>query len=231
RTGLGEDLAPGEGHHLLGHVRVTDPALGGREVLRGDRQVGDRVLQAVLHGTEVGPVGGDRLDGRVEGGDGRRGAVDQVETRGAEDRRGDPVEGHVQRLAVVGADLERLAEGVRLGRGGTVGHTGVAGAGADGERAGVADGGARQLHLPDPATDVRDGRLDGTGGGAGTGQGGVEAVLEGGLVRTGGVVGAVGHRDGGGGDRHTAEGTGQGEAGTGEGAGGATGDGADGRGR
>src|SRR4051794_15876837 len=36
-AGLGQDLAPGELHHLLGHVRVTDAALGSREVLRRHR--------------------------------------------------------------------------------------------------------------------------------------------------------------------------------------------------
>src|SRR6185436_16754104 len=65
-AGLGQDLALGEVHHLCGHVHVADPALGCRHVLGCDREVVDGVLEAVLHGTEVGAYSGDVLEGQVD---------------------------------------------------------------------------------------------------------------------------------------------------------------------
>ena len=52
--GLSEDLVADEGGHFGGHVHIGDAGLGGEEVLRLYADIGDGVLQPVLHGTEVG---------------------------------------------------------------------------------------------------------------------------------------------------------------------------------
>ena len=65
-AGLGEDLALGEVDHLGRHVDVADAALGRRQVLDGDVEVVDRVLEPVLVGTELGADGGDVLERGVE---------------------------------------------------------------------------------------------------------------------------------------------------------------------
>lgn len=47
-AGLHEDIEFGEIHHFLRHVEVADPALGSGQVLAGDGEVVDRVVQPVL---------------------------------------------------------------------------------------------------------------------------------------------------------------------------------------
>ncbi len=71
---------PGEGHHLEGHVGVTDAGLPTQPGSRLDLQVGDGGLEAVLDRTEVTTGGGERLDGSVDGVDGTRAA--SVSSRG-----------------------------------------------------------------------------------------------------------------------------------------------------
>ena len=68
-AGLGQDLRAGEVHHLLRHVGVADPALGGGEVLDRHVEVVDGVLEAVLDRTELGALGRDALDGGVDRGE------------------------------------------------------------------------------------------------------------------------------------------------------------------
>src|SRR3954465_13470711 len=65
-AGLLQDLAPGEGGHLLGHVGVADAGLCGSGVLSGNRQAVDGVLQTVLDRTQVSTLRGDPLDGLVD---------------------------------------------------------------------------------------------------------------------------------------------------------------------
>src|SRR3954453_9337145 len=66
RAGLAEDLSLGEGHHLRGHVGVTDAGLRRREVLDGDAEVADGVLEAVLDRTELAALSRHRRDGEVD---------------------------------------------------------------------------------------------------------------------------------------------------------------------
>src|SRR3954469_7148459 len=106
RAGLRQDLGLGHLDRLGGHVDVADARLGGHQVLLVDRDVVQRVLEAVLDRTERGALGRDRVDRGVDLGDvsgaarGQRGVVraDRLAERDHAD--GDD-------LTVVGADLER----------------------------------------------------------------------------------------------------------------------------
>src|SRR5690606_32159443 len=95
-----------------GHVRVTDTALRRGQVLRGDVEVVDRVVETVLDRTELRAGLGDRVDRDVDRRDGRAGAVHgqgvdrECSSGHRADRDGDDV---VRRG--VGADLERARVG------------------------------------------------------------------------------------------------------------------------
>ena len=65
-AGLLQDLELRELDHLRRHVRVADTALGGGQVLLVRGQVGDRVLETVLHRTERGASGRDVVDRVVD---------------------------------------------------------------------------------------------------------------------------------------------------------------------
>src|SRR5690606_40014242 len=67
---------------LLGHVDVADPRLRGGQVLRGDVDVGDGVLETVLRRTEAGAGGRDGGQGRVEGLDGGLGTGSRGDVQG-----------------------------------------------------------------------------------------------------------------------------------------------------
>src|SRR5436305_2326733 len=61
RAGLLQDLQLREVDHLRCHVHVADAALRGGQVLLVDGQVRQRVLEAVLHGAELGTLRADRV--------------------------------------------------------------------------------------------------------------------------------------------------------------------------
>src|SRR4051812_11112081 len=94
-AGLLEDLAPGEGGHLLGHVGVADAGLCGSGVLRRHAQAVDGVLQPVLDRTEVSPLAGNLPDRGVDRG-----------KRGVRGRLGADVDAGC-RLAGAGGDIAR----------------------------------------------------------------------------------------------------------------------------
>src|SRR4051812_17414472 len=81
-----QDARLGEVDHLGRHVDVTDAALGSGQVLLSDAEVGDRVLEAVLVGAEVGASRVDRIDGVVDVGDQGLGVRDVL--RGVEGAQG-----------------------------------------------------------------------------------------------------------------------------------------------
>src|SRR5258706_11334968 len=61
-----QDLQLREVDHLARHVDVADPALGSLQVLLVRGEVVERVVDAVLHGTEVAPRVRHVLDRRVD---------------------------------------------------------------------------------------------------------------------------------------------------------------------
>ena len=102
---------PGEHDHLFGHVGVTNPALGCREVLDSDRQVGNDVVQTVLGCTQSRSARADSIYCTVDRRDGGVGICGHVHCAqvGAENvcRRQRQVRRDVQGLTGVGADEER----------------------------------------------------------------------------------------------------------------------------
>ena len=59
---LVQDGVPGVLHHFLGNVGVADGGLSVSQVLGGNTQVVDRMLQTVLNGTEVAARSRDLVD-------------------------------------------------------------------------------------------------------------------------------------------------------------------------
>ena len=122
RAGLLQDVQLRELRHLRRHVHVADTRLGRRQVLLVGRQVGQTVLEAVLDRAEVGAGRRDVLDRVVDRRRSRRappvdsavGAAPRSAMAVSSDRPPAPTvdaaevgRGRRDRLAVVGADLER----------------------------------------------------------------------------------------------------------------------------
>src|SRR5690606_17608376 len=68
RRRLLQDLELRERHHLVRHIDVADTRLGGLQVLDGDTQVGNGVLETVLVSTKLGSLIRYFLDSIVNGG-------------------------------------------------------------------------------------------------------------------------------------------------------------------
>ncbi len=66
-TSLLQDLRLGQVRGFSREIRVEDSAAGGREVLGGDLQAGNRRLEAGLHSTQRSAAGVDRGQRRVDG--------------------------------------------------------------------------------------------------------------------------------------------------------------------
>ena len=141
--GLHQHVHLGVVHHFLGHIGVTDTAVGGGQVLNRNVQVVDGVLQTVLEGTQVGTLAGNGVDGVLDGIDGAAGQglagdlqVVQAQALGAHVGDGN---GHL--VVVVGGvtDLEGQAAAGDGGSGlaGGAGDNQLAAVGGDGVAVGL----------------------------------------------------------------------------------------------
>ena len=113
-AGLGEDLVPREQGGLLGNVRIANPRVGCREILRRDRKVLNRGIEPALDRTVIRTGGGDRADRAVNVGQHRLGGGRRRDARsGQADRRDiEVIQGHGQGVARSALEADEHREGV-----------------------------------------------------------------------------------------------------------------------